>query len=536
MVAGCTAEIGGDHGSGHGGSGAVGSGAPGSGPFGAGATSTPECKASASLASARISLLTDAEYTNIMRDVFGVDFVPETAAIQTGEYLIDEFASVASVDVLKQYYRAADQVATKVKPCGDAAVAATCVESWLRQKLPRAWKRSTTDQEIASLMTLFKGGLADGTGRAMTLLMEGALGSGAFLYRTEIGTDASGTSGSVAMTPYELANAVSFALLDTVPDEQLWAKATDGTITQPVVLSAEVDRLLAQQPARDNLTKKVGYYLDIEKIPVVSKDVPEYTATLRSALYQSAERFLNDLVWGGQLSDLFTSNKYYANQQIAQVYGLGSLQGTELVQVNLPAERNAGILSHPGLLATTNAHTGTDDIVHRGLWIYQNLACGMPVGAPPPNAVDVADTLTGTDREKSQQRDALPQCGACHQFFDPFGFASENFDVIGRYRTVDPQDGKPVVTSSAIVGLGSDLDGPVSSLKDIADRLKTGRRVADCAATHLAEYALAHNPSAENACALRQIKDNFATSGKFVDLFKAILTSPAFATRDLGNQ
>jgi len=539
---GCTAEITGNAssmgssgpGPGSGSSGSSGSG-PGSSPSG-GTAPTAECNVNASLAAARVSLLTDAEYTNTMRDVFGVDFVPEAAAVETGEYQIDEFASVASVDVLKQYYRAADQVASKVKPCGEAALDAACVESWLRQKIPRAWKRSVTDQEIAGLMAIFNGGLADGTVRAVTLLMEAALGSGSFLYRTEIGADASGTSGSVAMTPYELANAVSFALLDTVPDDQLWAKATDGTITQPAVLSAEVDRLLAGQPARDNLTKKVGYFLNIEKIAVVSKDVPEYTATLKSALYQSAEKFLNDLVWGGQLSDLFTSNKYYANQEIARVYGLPATPGTDLVQVDLPAERNAGILSHPGLLATTNAHTGTDDIVHRGLWIYQNLACGTPVGAPPATAQNVADTLTGTQRERSEQRDALPQCGACHKFFDPFGFASESFDVIGRYRTIDPEDGKPVVSSSTIQGLGDDLDGSVSSLKDIADRLKTGRRVADCATTHLAEYALAHNPASENSCALRQIKDNFATSGKFVDLFKAILTSPAFATRDLRNQ
>jgi hypothetical protein len=193
-------------------------------------------------------------------------------------------------------------------------------------------------------------------------------------------------------------------------------------------------------------------------------------------------------------------------------------------------------LSHPGLLATSNFHTSTDDIVHRGLWIYQNLACGVAIGSPPANAADIAKTLMGTERVKAQARDAMPQCGACHRFFDPFGMASENFDAMGRYRTVDPDDNLPVVSEATIAGLGPDIDGPVTSLKDIADRLKAGRRVADCAATHLAEYTLDHNPNAEKSCAIQQIKDNFAASGKFVDLFKAILTSPAFATRDLSSQ
>jgi Protein of unknown function (DUF1592)/Protein of unknown function (DUF1588)/Protein of unknown function (DUF1595)/Protein of unknown function (DUF1585) len=497
------------------------------------------CRSDASLAPARISLITDIEYTNMIRDAFGVTFVPEVTAVKTGDYPLDESAQVASADIAKQYYRAADQVAGKLKPCGAAALGAGCMESFLRLKLPRVFKRPVTDAEIAGLMTIFNASLADGAQIALNAVMEAALVSGSFLYRTEVGADASGSSGSVAMSPYELANAVSFALLGTVPDDALWAKAADGTITQPAVLGAEVDRLLALQPARDLLTQKVSYYLNVEKIPVVSKDAqafPEFTPSLQTSLYQSAQLFLKDLVWNGTFSDLFTSNKYYANAEIAKAYGLSPVQGSGLIEVQLPPERNAGILTHPGLLATSNMHTASDDIVHRGLWVYSNLVCGVSVGTPPPNADEIFKTLMGTDRVKAQARDALPQCGACHAFFDPFGMASENFDPIGRYRTIDPQDNMPVVSQSTIKNLGPDIDGDVSSMKDIADRLKTGRRVTDCATKLLAEYTLDHNPNEQNSCAIQQIKDNFATSGKFVDLFKAIVTSPAFATRDLASQ
>jgi hypothetical protein len=339
------------------------------------------------------------------------------------------------------------------------------------------------------------------------------------------------------MTPYELANALSFSVLATVPDDELWAKAGDGSITQPTVLAAEVDRLLALQPAKDILAKKISYYLNIEKIPVASKDAttfPEFTATLQSSLYQSAQMYLNDLVWNGKLSDLFTSNKYYANDEIAKVYGLPPVQGSGLIQVDMPPERNAGFLTQPGLLATSNLHTSSDDVVHRGLWIYQNLVCGIAIGTPPANALSIASTFTGTDRQKTRQRDAMPVCGACHSFFDPFGIASEGFDPIGRYRTTDPQDMSAIDSTGTIKGIGADMDGPVSSLKDVADKLKTGRRVADCAVARLAQYTLDHNPNEENSCAIQKIKDDFAASGKFVDLFKSILTSPAFATRDLG--
>jgi Protein of unknown function (DUF1585) len=92
----------------------------------------------------------------------------------------------------------------------------------------------------------------------------------------------------------------------------------------------------------------------------------------------------------------------------------------------------------------------------------------------------------------------------------------------------------PVVSQSDVKDIGPDLDGPISSLKDVSDRLVKSRRAADCATVHLAKYTLNHNPDLENSCQIQGIKDNFAKSGKFVDLFKAIITSPAFLTRDLG--
>lgn len=502
-------------------------------------TPAATCRSDGSLAPARISLINDVQYTNMIRDVFGVTFVPEVTAVKTGEYPLDESAQIATADIAKQYFRAADQVAGKLKPCGAGTLGAACVESYLREKLPRLFKRPVTDAELSSLMAIFNASLPDGGQVALNAVMEAALVSGSYLYRTEIGADASGASGSVKLSAYELANALSFSLLASVPDDQLWAKAADGSITDPAVLRAEVDRLLALQPARDILTKKVSYFLDVEKIPVVSKDTktfPEFTSTLQQSLYQSAQLFLNDLVWNGSLGDLFTSNKYYANAEIAKVYGLPPVTGSGLMEVQLPPERNAGFLSHPGLLATSNTHTASDDIVHRGLWIYSNLVCGVAVGTPPANADEVFKTLVGTDREKAQARNALPQCGACHAFFDPFGMVSESFDPIGRYRTLDPQDNKPVVTQGTIRNLGPDIDGDVSSLNDIADRLKTGRRVSDCATKLLAEYTLDHNPNEQNSCAIQQIKDDFAVGGKFVDLFRAIVTSPAFATRDLASQ
>jgi hypothetical protein len=498
-----------------------------------------QCRTNGSLASARISLITDDEYVNVARDVFGVMFVPETVTASNGVYPINEAASVGSLSVVQMYSRAADQIASKIKPCGAAAVTAACLQTYLEQKLPLAWKRPVTPAEMTKLIDIYKVGEPDGVQRGLNLVMEAALGAGAFLYRTEVGEDASAPSGTITLSPYELASAVSFTLTDSVPDPELWKTAVDGSIARPAVLGGQVDRLLAQPATRANLAKKVSYYLNMEKIPVVKKDTaafPQFTASLQASLYDSAQKFLDDIVWSGKFSDLFTNNSYYANREIATTYDIPGVSGTQLVKVTLPAQRNAGFLSQPGFMATSNQHTGTDDIVHRGLWIYDQLACGITIGAPPPSADSVFKTLTGTERVRAQKRDALPQCGACHGAFDPFGMVSENFDVIGRYRTIDPDDMLPVVSTTEVKGLGPDIDGPVSSLKEIADKLVAGRRAADCAAVHLAKYSLAHNPDVESSCEIQKIKDNFASTGKFVDFFKSLVTSPAFATRDLGIQ
>ncbi|HEY2901912.1 MAG TPA: DUF1585 domain-containing protein, partial [Polyangia bacterium] len=82
--------------------------------------------------------------------------------------------------------------------------------------------------------------------------------------------------------------------------------------------------------------------------------------------------------------------------------------------------------------------------------------------------------------------------------------------------------------------LGHDIDGPISGLPELVNKLKTGRRVADCAATNLAEFVLGRSVVDDNSCALQDAKNQFAASGSFTDYFRALLTSPGFLTRDGG--
>jgi hypothetical protein len=550
----------------------IGDGGPGSGPpgsiaggsgsgsnmpgssSGTNTTQSQPCKNGASFASARVSLISDDQYQNIVHDVFGVT-IPATynhggvvsTPSTTGAYPLNEGAQIAETTVLQNYLSAADEVAslmTAMPPCTAGTVNATCIETFLRNKLPLAWRRPVTDAEIAGLVNIFNLGAPDGPTRQIKIMMEAALIHPAFLYRTEIGTGAATATGKVPLTPFELASAVSFAVLNTVPDAELWAKAQDGSLTTSSVLASEVARLMALPAAQAFLTKKVSYYLNFEAVPYVQKDpkvFPEFAA-LQPVLYQSSQMFVNDIVWNGTFNDLFTSRKVYANQAMAMTYGLPAVTGTQLQAVTTTGDAyNAGVLTQPALLLSTNPKpTAVDDVVHRGLWVFYNLLCapGGKVPDPPADAATKAAMMMGSTRQIAEQRDT--GCGAaCHGRFDTFGIVTLNYDGIGRYRTADPTStppGGPIDTSATISSsvVSSAKDGmTVKGAADVAQLFTSGSQVSDCAADSLAKYTLDHDPVTENSCDLQGVKGTFQKSGKFSDLFTAILASPAFLTRDL---
>ncbi|HKQ68189.1 MAG TPA: DUF1592 domain-containing protein [Polyangiaceae bacterium] len=484
-----------------------------------------------------MSLISDEQYVNVARDVFGVTFEGDvtTQKSTSGEYGFSEIAEVSKTST-QAYLTAAEQIAGKIKPCGANPVTAACVQAYLTEKLPLAWRRPVDKADIDGLMTIFNGAMADGAPRALSLTMQAALGSPGFLYRTEIGASAAGPGDKTTLTPHELAAAVSFAALDSIPDPELWSKAQDGTLVQPDVLKAQVERILTLPAARANLKKKVSYLLNFEKLPFTNKDPKDYgafTASLKDSLYQSTQKFLDDVMWSGKFSDLLTSRRLYANQEIAAAYGIPGVTGSQLVAVETTGDAyNAGILTQPALLATSNHHADSDDIVHRGLWVYNNIACGVTIGEVPDNATAEFAKLMGTQREKALKRNAM-SCGACHKSFDPFGLVTQSYDAMGRYRTVDPETKGPVDTTAEIVRLGEDIDGLVANVTEVAVRFSKGRRAPDCVVQTLARYTLDHNPDVENSCQIQQVKDEFAQNGSFSQLFKSILTSSAFLTRDL---
>lgn len=517
---------------------------------GASGTSSPPggggaavCDPNASLAPARVWRITDEEYVNVVSQVFGVTMPAEvTEPVVTGaEFSNTSEHAQVNKSIAVAYQLAAHQAAVTAVtahlktflPCDAQAPSDACVNSFIRNRVARAFSRPIADAEAASLLALYKSSGTDGASTGVRLVIEAALQAPSFLYRTELGdAPAGGPTAKFNLTPHELATAVSFALTDSVPDDTLWETAEDGSIARPEVLRAQVDRLLALPTTQANVSHLAGFWLGVEQINAAPKDstYPMYTPQVQADLYNSTKLFVRDVFANGTVNDLLSSTKMYMNESLASIYKIPGVTGTDLKPVNttLP-ERSMGILSQPGIQAATGHPYGTD-VVHRGLYLYYAFACGVAIPPPPDGATAANAALPkdSTERDRAAYR-AANTCKACHANFDPLGLATERYDGIGRYSETNPHGA--IDTSSTVINL-NELNGPITGLPDLVARLKTGRRVPDCAATNLSKFVLGREVKQDTSCALSTIKDKFAATGSFKDYYRAILTSPGFVTRD----
>jgi hypothetical protein len=538
----CTAEIGGHT---PGMSATTGGSAAAGGPSTTAGTgpSTQSCQPGSALAKARLWRLTDAQYVNAVRQVFGVEMPSEIseADAESGEYTNFSEVTIVNDTIIKAYQAAGRDAARQAvkshfgtfMACGTGDA---CVEQFVRNRVARAFGRRLDGAEVADYVALYKKGAEESPEVGVRLMIEATLQSPSFLYRTELGVPtAGGPTGQVQLTAHEIATSLSFSLTNSVPDEQLWQKADTNALAEPAVLAAEVDRLLELPETKANLAKQAGYWLGVERLKRANKSdkFPEFTPALKATLYQSAQLFVQDLVSGGSVNDLVTSKKMYVNEAIASVYGISGVTGADLkpIEVTQP-ERANGILTQPAVLAALS-RADRGDPIHRGLFIFYSLACAGQIPPPPPGALDVAASFPpeSTERELAGFRAENGLCKACHSRFDPMGLLTERYDAIGRYQETNASG--LIDQSSTIAGLGPDLEGPSDGIAPLASKLLQGRRLSDCAASNLAVFTLGRDVKTDTSCALSDVKDTLAKTGKFRDFYKALATSPAFVLRDV---
>lgn len=428
---------------------------------------------------------------------------------------------------------------SEVTGCGGTPTA-DCVNAYLTGFVEKAFRRPLSSEELTAFLAVPSGVIAAG-GTPQDAAQYGvyaALSAPQFLYRPEFGDDANAPG---KLTPYETASMLSYFITDGPPDSPLLEAAAGGQLATAEQIEQQVTRLLQTPDARENLQSAMFSYFGISKLDTIVIDpavAPQFTEGLRSSMIHETELFINDTVWNGKVSDLLLSRSSTINQGLADLYGVAfppagaQLDADGFARVTLPDGRS-GILTQPGYL-TTRSSPDKPSVVRRGLLVNASLLCAENPEFPQDQAESIAAinaNLTAlSEREKADFRVATTACAECHKVFDAYGLGLDNFDVIGAYRSVDPE-GRPIDPTVTLPPLAGGVT--VTSPAEMAQKLVESGAFSNCMAKNLLSYALSegNNLKAES-CATRQVSEAFAKSdGSFSSLIKEVAKSSILTSR-----
>jgi uncharacterized protein DUF1592/uncharacterized protein DUF1588/uncharacterized protein DUF1595 len=488
----------------------------------------------------RVQLVSDAQYTNAVRDLFGDLQLPALHSPgTTPDQFIHEDVLAVDAPLLVQYRIAAETVAAGIAAdpsrlgCGIGDDA--CLQGRIDEVAARAFRRPLDAAEHDQLAALYAQGVAvGGTAAGAALVVEAVLQAPSFVYRTELGPPPGAAPGAdIELTPYELAAELAALLLDSIPDEPLWQAARDGSLTDPAVLAGQVDRLLGTQRVRAHLVDVVLDWLGTPAIFTVNKDAarfPELTPELRASMYGETRTFVSETLWhrGGSLRALLISNETYLDARLAELYGVRHVTATELTRTQLDPRRRGGILTQASVLAQL-ANPLSESIVQRGLFVERTFLCAPELGRPPASAIAAVagDTAKLSEAEFSVYRTTNPSCAGCHGAIDPPGRTLHHYDGLGRWRDTDLADA-PVDARATVVidDRAHDVDGAL----ELAAALANSRQVARCVVGQLAHHALGR--AVDDPALLEYLYRTFERhDDDLVDVFRSIAIAPVFRLR-----
>ena len=340
-----------------------------------------------------------------------------------------------------------------------------CAQQILETLARRAYRRSVTGSDVETLLRFYRIGRSEGNfERGIQEALARLLVSPHFLFRIERDPANIQADAVYRISDLELASRLSFFLWSSIPDDQLLDVAVRGTLRDPETLKAQVRRMLADPRAAALVTNFGGQWLHIRNLKAVDPDprvFPGFDDNLREAFQRETELFLeSQLREDRPLEELLTANYTFVNERLARFYGIRNVYGTHFRRVPLSDPRRAGVLGHGSILTVTSYATRTSPVV-RGKYLLDNIL-GAPPPPPPPNVPPLAETGDGGQppapmRERMEQHRANPVCASCHTRMDPLGFALENFNAIGKWRTTD---GTSAIDASGVLPDGTTFAGP----------------------------------------------------------------------------
>lgn len=402
-----------------------------------------------------------------------------------------------------------EEIPTQEK--GSLASSTTASSTTLRHFARRAWRRPPTDDELNRYLRIIEREQAAGASprAAWKIAMLGILASQNFYYLAEGSTDQNRTH----INDWELASRLSYFLWSSMPDDELLNAADRGGLHEPETLKQQLERMLSD-PKIERFTHSFPrQWLQLGKVGMFPPDpklYPDYDPWLEKSMVLETTGFFAE-VFRGNLSirEFLDSDWTILNPRLALHYGLSVPPETGFQRVSLrPEDHRGGILTQAATLSLTSDGTRHRP-VHRGIWVSEAILGQTP--NPPPANVDAIEPNPvneprATIRMKLEAHTTHAQCAACHRKIDPFGFALDNYDAIGRWRTTEfVQHGKgahPPVNASGQMPDGRRYNGPQQFKKLLVEDLD---QFGEALVEKLATYALRRAMTVDDRDEIRAI-------------------------------
>jgi mono/diheme cytochrome c family protein len=414
----------------------------------------------------------------------------------------------------------------------DASEEAACASRIFANIAHRAFRRPVTDRDTAAPMAFFKQARAAGDfEKGIEGGLIAILASPKFLYRAEIPPPNVGAGSLYRISDLELASRLSFFLWSSIPDSELLNVAEQGKLKDPAVLEQQVKRMLKQPQAKALVSNFAFQWLKLREMASFEPDpivYPSFDARLRQAFTREMELFVGSVFQEDRSAlDLLQGNYTYVNERLALHYGIPNVRGDQFRRVTLTDPNRFGLLGKGAILMVTSYPNRTAPVL-RGSFILENIA-GTPPSPPPPNVEAFKENKEGekakTIREIMEQHRANPSCNACHGVMDPLGFAFENYDSIGTWRTKDKY-ARTLIDSAGKLVDGTSVNGPADVRQAL---MKHPDQFVQTMTEKLLTYGLGRRLEYYDMPMIRKIvRDAAKDDYRFSSVIMGIVKSPPF--------
>jgi mono/diheme cytochrome c family protein len=416
-----------------------------------------------------------------------------------------------------------------------------CASAILEKFMTRAFRRPVTGGEVSKLVRLVEMARENGDNfeRGIQLAVQAALVSPQFLFRVELYHPKRDKKGKVVksetgapLNAFEIASRLSYFLWSSMPDDELFMLARDGSLLKDDVLEAQVGRMIRDPKSRAFVENFAGQWLQLRLLKTANPDRGQYAfdEPLREAMQRESELFFAGIMREDRsILEFLDSDYTFLNERLARHYGIPGVEGPEFRRVTLKGKERGGLITQASVLTVTSNASRTSP-VKRGKWVLEQILGAAPPPAPPnvPQLSDeTKDVLSGTLRQRMEKHRSDPSCASCHSRLDPPGFGLENYDAVGAWRT---KEGDFPIDASSSLPTGESFNG-AAELKALLLKTRKDEFVA-CLAEKMLTYALGRGLEDYDACTVQNIaKDVSADGHRFSRMVLEIVKSDPFRKR-----